>query len=131
MPYYIVYDPYRILKGDDLYIYEIGFGKRYQRRDAPTLPGVGLSVTVWHGIYEGGEAPWLRWCDEKGNLIATGKESADEFKRLSDEAEHRASDAEHRASKAEQIAVSEAEARQRAEAELAHLRAELERLRQN
>ncbi len=129
--YYIVYDPYRILKGDDLYIYEIGFGKRYQRRDDPTLPGIGLSVAVWQGIYEGAEAPWLRWCDEKGNLIVTGKERADEFKRRSDEAEHRASEAEHRASEAEQLAVNEAEARQRAEAELAQLRADLERLRQN
>lgn len=102
VPYYIVYDPYRILKGDDLYIYEIGFGKHYQRRDDPMLPGVGLGVTVWQGIYEDGEAPWLRWCDEKGDLIATGKE----------------------------LAADEAEARRRVEAELARLREELERLRQ-
>jgi Uma2 family endonuclease len=107
--YYIVYDPYRVLKGDDLYIYEIGFGKRYQRRDDPTLPGLGLGVTIWQGIYEDGEAPWLRWCDEKGDLIATGKE---------------------RAAEAERLAASEAEARRRAEAELAQLREELELLRQ-
>ncbi len=107
--YYIVYDPYRILKGDDLYIYEIGFGKRYQRRSDPILPDVGLGVTVWQGIYEDGEAPWLRWCDEKGNLIATGKE---------------------RAAEAERLAANEAEARRRAEAELARLREELEQLRQ-
>ncbi|MGH9753877.1 MAG: Uma2 family endonuclease [Blastocatellia bacterium] len=142
--YYVVYDPYRILKGDDLYIYEIGFGKRYQRRDDPILPGVGLGVTVWQGIYEGGEAPWLRWCDEKGNLIATGKERAGEAEHRAGEAEHRAGEAEHRAgeaerrvikaerraSKAERLAADEAEARHRAESELARLREELEQLRQ-
>lgn len=121
--YYVVYDPYRILKGDDLYIYEIGFGKRYQRRNDPMLPGVGLGVTIWQGVYEDGEAPWLRWLDEKGNLIATGKE-------LAAEAAHRANAAEVRASEAERLAADEAEARRRAEAELARLREELERLRQ-
>lgn len=124
VPYYVVYDPYRILKGDDLYIYEIGFGKRYRRRDDPILPGAGLGVTVWQGSYEEREAPWLRWRDDKGNLIATGKERADEAKRRADEAEHRAS-------QAEQFAAREAEARRRAESELAQLRAEFERLRQN
>ncbi|MCI0525665.1 MAG: Uma2 family endonuclease [Acidobacteria bacterium] len=99
--YYIVYDPYRVLKGDDLYVYEIGFGKRYRRRDELTLPGTGLSVTLWQGSYEEGEATWLRWRDENGNLIATGKERADK-------AEQRASEAE---------------------AELARLREELDRLK--
>jgi Uma2 family endonuclease len=113
VPYYVVYDPYRILKGDDVYIYEIGFGKRYRRRDDPSLPGVGLAVTVWSGIFEGWEAPWLRWCDEKGDLIDTGKERADK--------------AENRAIEAEQIAAREAEARRRAEAELAKLCAKLEK----
>lgn len=100
-----------------MYIYEIGFGKRYRRRDDPALPGIGLSVTAWSGNYEELRAPWLRWCDEKGNLITTGKERAEE--------------AERRASEAEQAAARETEARQRAEAELAKLRAELERLRRN
>lgn len=116
VPYYIVYDPYRILKGDDLYVYEIGFGKRYRRRDELTLPGIGLGVTLWPGRYEGGDAIWLRWLDDQGVLIPTGKERSDI--------------AEQRASEAEQLAAREAEARQRAEAELAQLRAEMERLRQ-
>jgi Uma2 family endonuclease len=120
--YYIVYDPYRILKGDDLYVYEIGFGKRYRRRDDFTLPGVGLGVTLWPGRYEEGEAIWLRWLDEKGVLIPTGKER-------SAEAEQRAGEAEQRAGEAELLVAREAEARQRAEAELSQLRNELERLR--
>jgi Uma2 family endonuclease len=135
--YYVVYDPYRILKGDDLYIYEIGFGKRYQRRDDPTLPGLGLGLTIWQGVYEDGEAPWLRWRNEKGNLIATGKELAAEAAQrasaaevLASEAERRVSNAERRASEAERLATDESEARRRAEAELARLREELERLRQ-
>ncbi len=129
VPYYIVYDPYLVLKGDDLYIYEIGFGKRYQRRDDPMLPGIGLGVTVWQGVYEDGEAPWLRWLDEKGDLIATGKERAAKAERWASEAERRASDAERRASEAERRADEESEARRRAEAELARMREDLERLR--
>lgn len=116
VPYYIVYDPYQILKGDDLYVYEIGFGKRYRRRDEFTLPGIGLGVTLWPGRYEGGDAIWLRWLDDKGVLIPTGKERSDM--------------AEQHASEAQQLAAREAEARRRAEAELAQLRAEMERLRQ-
>ncbi len=116
VPYYIVYDPYQILKGDDLYVYEIGFGKRYRRRDEFTLPSVGLGVTLWPGRYEEGDAIWLRWLDDKGVLIPTGKERSDM--------------AEQRASEAEQVAAREAEARRRAEAELAQLRTEMERLRQ-
>jgi Uma2 family endonuclease len=109
VPYYVVYDPYQILKGDDLYVYEIGFGKRYRRRDELTLPGIGLGMTLWSGRYEGGDAIWLRWLDDKGVLIPTGKE---------------------RATEAERVAADEAEGRRRAEAELAQLRAEMERLRQ-
>jgi Uma2 family endonuclease len=128
--YYIVYDPYGILKGDDLYVYEIGFGKRYRRRDDFTLPGIGLSVTLWPGRYEEGDAIWLRWLDDKGALIPTGKERSAEAERRASEAEQRAIGAEQRVIGAEQLAAREAEARQRAEAELAQLRAEMERLRQ-
>ncbi len=62
---------------------------------------LGLSLTLWQGMFEGKENIWVRWCDADGNLIPTGEE--------------RAINAEHRAAEAE--------------AELAKLRAEL--LRQN
>lgn len=112
--YYVVYDPFGALRkelGDDqLVVYEIGFGKRYRRRQDHKLPDVGLSLTLWEGSYEGCKTTWLRWCDVAGNLILTGKEARDlEAARAAQEAER---------------ATREAERANRAEAELARLRAE-------
>jgi hypothetical protein len=38
--------------------------------------GLGLGVKLWEGTYEGMTRLWLRWCDEDGNIILTGKENA-------------------------------------------------------
>jgi len=76
VPYYVVHDPYGILKGDKLYVYEIGFGKRYRRREDYALPNVGLSLVLWPGRFEEAEAIWLRWLDAEGKLIPTGEERA-------------------------------------------------------
>ena len=96
-------------------VYERGFDKRYRLRKDSQLPEVGLSVTLWQGEFEGHTNTWLRWCDAAGNVIPTGEE---------------------RAVRAEARVTSEATARQeaetravRAEAELARLREEVERLR--
>ncbi len=75
--YYVVFDPFNELKGEPLYVYEFGFGKRYRRWDDYSLPDVGLSLMLWQGIYEEREDVWLRWLDAEGNLIAYAKEYAD------------------------------------------------------
>jgi hypothetical protein len=100
--YYVVYDPLRLLSEDELRVYERGFGKRYRLRKDLQLPEVGLSLTLWQGEFEGHTDAWLRWCDATGNLIPTGEERA----------------------------VREASARQEAEARAAHAEAELARLRE-
>ncbi len=41
---------------------------------------VGLGLTIWHGIFEGKEYDWLRWCDESGNILLTGDERAEQEK---------------------------------------------------
>ena len=38
---------------------------------------MGLSLTLWQGAFEDQEDTWLRWCDEKGELIPTGEERAE------------------------------------------------------
>ncbi len=106
--YYVVFDPFRVLKGDELYVYEPGFGNRYRRRRDTKLPDVGLSVTLWNGVFEEAEATWLRWCDADGKLLPTAYEYAAQ-------AENRAAQAEDRATQAE--------------SENVRLREELERLR--
>lgn len=102
--YYVVYDPLKRLSQAVLCVYELGFGKRYRPRKDYRLPELGLSLTLWRGVFEGKEDTWVRWCDAEGKLIPTGEE--------------RAIEAEARALSAEQRAAQ-------AEAELAQLRAQL------
>jgi Uma2 family endonuclease len=104
--YYVIYDPQKRLSQTVLCVYELGFGKRYRPRKDYRLPELGLSLTLWHGVFEGREDTWARWCDAEGQLIPTGEE--------------RAILAEARVLSAEQRAAQ-------AEAKLAKLRAELAR----
>jgi Uma2 family endonuclease len=106
--YYVVFDPFGVLEGDKLSVYEPGLANHYRRRPDFQMPNVGLSLTLWNGIFENTEATWLRWLDAKGNLIPTAYELA--------------AIAESRAARAVTRAVQ-------AESENARLREELERLR--
>ncbi len=94
--YYVVYDPFgaleKELEGDRIRVYEVGFGKRFRRRDDHQLPELGLSLTLWTGFFEGINGEWLRWCDAAGNLLLTGHERALQ-------ADVRAAQAEERAGK--------------------------------
>ena len=109
--YYVVYDPQKRLSQTVLCVYELGFGKRYRPRKDYRLPDLGLSLTLWKGVFEGKDDTWARWCDAEGQLIPTGEERAVSAEALVAGAEERALSAEQRAAQAE--------------AELAKLRAEL------
>jgi Uma2 family endonuclease len=74
--YYAVYDPQKQLSKTALRVYELGLGKRYRLRDDYRLPDLGLSLTLWRGVFEGKEETWLRWCDATARLIPTGEERA-------------------------------------------------------
>ena len=51
---------------------------RYRPLDDPgLLPGIGLGLQLWHGVYEDHDNTWLRWVDADGQLIATGGERAE------------------------------------------------------
>lgn len=89
--YYVVYDPQQLLSTDVVRVYERGFGRRYRLRKDLQLSEVGLSLTLWHGEFEGHTDTWLRWCDASGALIPTGEERATraeaELARLREEVE--------------------------------------------
>jgi Uma2 family endonuclease len=122
VPYYVVHDPWQVLSTDVVRVYERGIGRRYRLRKDLQLPEVGLGVTLWQGEFEGYTDTWLRWCDAAGNMIPTGEERARSEAAARQEAEEQV--------RREATARHEAEARAtRAEAELAQLREELERLR--
>ena len=38
------------------------------------FPDLELGVTTWDGEYDGISGRWLRWCDQQGELLATGIE---------------------------------------------------------
>jgi len=76
--YYVVFDPQRKLKemeGQVLQVYEL-IGLSYRLRDDFALPDLGLSLTLWLGVFEGKEDTWLRWRDDQGAVIPTGEERA-------------------------------------------------------
>lgn len=102
--YYVVFDPFRVLREEPLLVHEVIFGgRRYRRRPDFALPELQLSLQLWHGEFEGMTDEWLRWCDAEGNLIPTGAERA----------------------------KAEAERANAAEAELEKLRAELKRIKKS
>ena len=134
--YYIIFDPYRYLNDNLLTVYERRAGQLRPMNRPWFFTSVGIGVVLWHGLYEGQRGLWLRWCDQAGQVIPTGAEmAAQERQRAEQEAQRaeqerqRAEQEAQRAEQERQRAEQEATARSAAEAEVAQLRAELERLR--
>ena len=73
--YYVIYDPWHVVMGDDVRVYRLS-GGRYTRQAALRFPELGLGLVQWEGEFEDERGPWLRWTDEHGVLIPTGKEKA-------------------------------------------------------
>ncbi|MFP4436288.1 MAG: Uma2 family endonuclease [Chloroflexaceae bacterium] len=140
--YYVVFDPEEQLRAGRLRLFILQSAE-YREIAVPRFPEVELGLTLWQGEYEKFEAVWLRWCDMDGNLIPTGDERARQVEqqvRLEAAARQIAEERVRTEAAARRIAEervrTEAEARQTAEgrlsaaeAEMARLRAELERLR--
>ncbi len=95
--YYIVFDPFGELKremnGDLVRFYELRHGV-YSLMNDFWLESVGLALRLWEGEYEGWQGTWLRWCDEMGNVIPTGKELAVQEKHHAEQEKQRADTAE-------------------------------------
>jgi len=71
------------------------------------------------GVFEGKHDTWLRWTDEHGGLIPTGKELAGQERQRAEQERQRAEQERLRAQHAEDLLVQE---RQRAERLAALLR---------
>ena len=87
VPYYVIYDPERWLKSDELRSFELERGT-YRPLAKPWFPGVKLGLKLWDGRYADIDDRWLRWCDSRGRLIATGAERAQHVSRQAIEAKH-------------------------------------------
>jgi hypothetical protein len=84
----------------------------YERQETAQFPSFNLGLILWDGTFEGKPDTWLRWTDEHGVLIPTGKERAEQ--------EHQRAEQEHQ--RAEQEHQRAEQEHQRAEQE--HQRAE-------
>ena len=127
IPYYVIFDPWRLLSDRMLRIYQFaGASQGYIEQVGGLLDAVGLGLTLWQGEYEGTETLWLRWTDREGRLIPTGAELARHEQQRAVEAEQRAEQerqrAEESARQAEQERQRATEAEQRAERLAARLR---------
>ena len=74
--YYVVFDPHNYIQDDDLVVYEF-VGGLFVPKANWVLENVGLSLQLWRGQFEGKPDVWLRWADESGNPIPTGRERAE------------------------------------------------------
>jgi hypothetical protein len=87
--YYVIYDPLRQVMPDILTIYRLrDFG--YERQDTTQFPMLKLGLALWEGQFEGKHDTWLRWADEHGALIPTGKERAEQEQQRAKQEQQRA-----------------------------------------
>ena len=58
---------------------------------------LGLALIRWTGTYRGVNTTWLRWATLDGDLLATGKELAQQAQQQADQAQQQADQAQQRA----------------------------------
>ena len=54
------------------------------------LPGIGLGLTLWEGVFENLHWQWLRWCDQAGRVLPTGPERIQQERQRADDEKQRA-----------------------------------------
>jgi hypothetical protein len=75
--YYVIYDPSNILAEGVLRAFVLQID-HYEPIDPRWLSAVGLGLILWSGSYEDANEQWLRWCDQQGQVIPTGRERAEQ-----------------------------------------------------
>ena len=81
--YYVIHDPLHQVMDDELRIYRLSAGS-YERQESAWFPDLRLGLVLWAGVFEAVRSRWLRWVNEHGALIPTGREQ-----RLRADEEHR------------------------------------------
>jgi Uma2 family endonuclease len=119
VPYYIVWDPFRFLKGETLTVLSIS-GATYQPLETAWFPLLGLGLKTWSGRFEETDSTWLRWVNGSGDFLPFGKEESERA-----DAERQRAEAEHQRAEAEKLRREEAERR------IAELTAKLHELGEN
>jgi Uma2 family endonuclease len=75
--YYAIFDPYEFLSAEKLRIFRLD-ATEFHKMDEPVwFSGVGLGLRLWQGRYEDHDGTWLRWVDDGGLPILTGRERSE------------------------------------------------------
>jgi Uma2 family endonuclease len=58
-------------------------GTRFQLQPANErgrfpIPELGVELGIWQGLFQNMDFPWMRWWDQRGNLLLTGHERAEQ-----------------------------------------------------
>ncbi len=117
--HYAVFDPFYELKGEVFMLYTLQGGKYVPHRDF-WMEGIGLGLRLWEGEYEGMSATWLRWCDDRGKILPTGKERTDNEILRADKEKRRAEKEKHRAEQETQRAEREKRRAEKAKQQAEH-----------
>jgi Uma2 family endonuclease len=124
--YYVIFDPKNRLRQGVLRAFSLRGGV-YKPLKRFWFKSAGLGVMLWQGTFEKHRARWLRWCDERGNPIPTGRERAENERGRAESEALRAENERERAENECERAESE---RKRAESERERANAAEERIRQ-
>jgi Uma2 family endonuclease len=89
VPYYVFFDPKERLGRGVVQAFGLREGK-YEALNMSWLPAVGLGLTLWEGVYEEQSGRWLRWCDQQGAIIPTGRERAEQERQRAEQERQRA-----------------------------------------
>jgi Uma2 family endonuclease len=121
IPFYAIYE----VEKASVVVYQLVNG-RYQLcpandRGHYPIPPLGLELGIWDGVYMNQTFPWLRWWDDRGNLLLAAEEReqlegqrANAERQLAQQERQLAQQERQRADAEQQLAQQE---RQRADAE--------------
>jgi Uma2 family endonuclease len=105
VPTYVTYDPYalnlevRRLEGD---AYQL---QRPQADNRFWIPELSLFLGIWSGERLGQTTHWLRWWDDKGQLLLWSSEQAEQERQRAEQEQQRAEQEQQRAEQERQLAA--------------------------
>ena len=80
VPNYVIFEP----DAGELEVYQLDDSAQYQLQNPDAsnrywIAQMGLFLGVWQGSRENRTGYWLRWWDEKGELLLWGSEQAEQL----------------------------------------------------
>ncbi len=131
IPYYAIFDPQTLLSEEVLRVYRLDLQQRsYQQMHHAWFPMINLGLKLWAGEYEGKQAVWLRWCDNLGEIIPTGRERAEQERQRAIQESQRAKQEQQKRELVQLQAAEERQERILAQQQAAQERQQAEQERQ-